>query len=161
MIRVRMVITPDAQIPFRRFTFGAQVISWIEFHPVVARILSDVFKWQYIEDDADAVLDQAEQQPAAFFREGSLAMAFDLFELFGCQFNAHSSFQNFSLKYLLASSARMVTMTPSSIRSATFIAATTLAADEIPTNQPSRLARRLTIACASSVLTSTASSASA
>src|SRR5262245_47528448 len=161
MIRVGMVITPDAQIPFRRFTFGAQVIARIELHPVVAGVLADVFKWQDLEDDARAVLDQTQQQASAFFGKGSLAVAFDLFELFRCQFNAHSSFQNFSLKYLLASSARMVTMTPSSSRSATFIAATTLAADEIPTNQPSRRARRLTIACASSVLTSTASSASA
>src|SRR5262245_35718687 len=159
MIRVRMVITPDAQIPLRRFTFGAEVIARIELNSVVARVLADVFKWQYLEDDARAILDRSQQQTAAFFWEGSLAVALDLFELFGCQFNAHSSFQNFSLKYLLASSARMVTITPSSIRPATLIAATTFAADEIPTNQPSRRASRLSMACASSVLTSITSSA--
>src|SRR5262249_21894435 len=90
MIRVRMVITPDAQIPLRRFTFGAQVIARIKLHAVVARVLADVFERQYLADEARAVFDYAQQQTSAFFGEGSLAVALDLFELFGCQFNAHS-----------------------------------------------------------------------
>src|SRR5215470_7272594 len=89
MIRVRMVITPDAQIALHRFAFGAQVIARIKLHAVVARVLSYVFERQYLADDAGAVLDHAQKQTAAFFGEGSLAVAFDLFELFRCQFNAH------------------------------------------------------------------------
>src|SRR5262245_5704755 len=103
-----MIIAPDAQAPLRRFTFGAQIITRIELYAVVAGILAYVFERQYLAYDSGPVLDHAQQQTTAFFGEGSLAVAFDLFELFGCQFYAHSSSQNFSLKYLLASSARMV-----------------------------------------------------
>src|SRR5215470_11731750 len=90
MIRVRMVITPDAQISRDRFTFGAQIIARIKLHAVMARVLADVFERQYLADDARSVFDYAQQQTAAFFGEGSLAVALDLFQLIGCQFNAHS-----------------------------------------------------------------------
>src|SRR5262245_13948756 len=153
-----MVITPNAQITFRRFSFGSQVIAWIELNPVVARILSDVFQRHNLQNYPRFILDHSKQQSAALFREGAFAVAFNLFDLVCCQFNAHSSFQNFSLRYLLASSHRIVTITPSSIRSATLIAATIFAPEEIPTNQPSRRARSLTMACESSVLISICSS---
>src|SRR5262249_3707388 len=61
MIRVRMVIAPDAQVAFGRFAFGAQVIARIQFHAVVARILAYVFERQYLMDDSLAAFDHAEQ----------------------------------------------------------------------------------------------------
>src|SRR5215510_1977758 len=89
MVRVRMVITPDAQIAFGRFAFGAQIIARIQFHAVVARVLAYVFERQYLADSSRAVFDHAQQQTAALFGESPLAVAFDLVDLFRCQFDAH------------------------------------------------------------------------
>src|SRR5262245_65951364 len=89
MVRVRMVIAPDAQIAFGRFAFGAQIIARIQFHAVVARVLAYVFERQNLTDDSRAVFDHAQQQSAALFGKSPLAVTFDLIELFSCQFNAH------------------------------------------------------------------------
>src|SRR5262249_13385198 len=91
MVRVRMVIAPDAQIAFGRFAFGAQLIARIRFHAVVSRVLAYVFERQYLADASCAVFDHAQQQTAALFGESPLAVAFDLVELFRCQSDAHWS----------------------------------------------------------------------
>src|SRR5436853_504441 len=71
------------------------------------------------------------------------------------------SVQKRSLKYLSPPSQRIVTTTDPDVRPrATESAASTLAPELTPTNKPSSRASRRVIACASSVATSTVSSAS-
>src|SRR5205807_4083229 len=73
----------------------------------------------------------------------------------------HYSVQNLSLKYLSPPSQRIVTTTePGGRRRATESAAKTFAPELTPTNKPSSRAKRRVIAWASSVATSTVSSAS-
>src|SRR5574341_1681917 len=117
MIRMRVVVAPDAQTTFGGFPVGVVVIERLQFDTIVTRIFADVFKRQYFADDTHAVFEDAQQQPAAFFGIRPLAVALDLFDLSGCQFDAHYSSQNFSLRYLLASSQSTVTITRSSISS--------------------------------------------
>src|SRR5215212_217386 len=114
------------------------------------------------------VVFDADHDAAAFLGIRRLTFGLDLaiqfrrqHQWFHGQFSASpiGSAQKLSERYLLAESQKIVTTTPSFSFDATASAATMFAPEETPTRYPSSRANRTAIRCASSVATSTSSSA--